>query len=301
MKKKFSIIAVLMVVIFNSIAQPNGGFENWNTTFNYQEPTGWQTLNFLTLTSPPNPMSASKVSGIDAHSGNFALKIKTIYINNNPVPQAFDDSMGLVFTGKITISPPTYRYGFPCTQRPEKLSFWAKYLPVGNDLGDARVYLRKWNGSTYDTIAKGDLPIPATSVYTFYELSLIYYSNNFPDSAIVGFGSSKSKSMARPNSTIFVDDVAFTGSVAVNELHSDSKKVKVFPNPATNNITIQADIEEAENVQIADISGKVIGVYKINNSNVIINTASFASGNYFYKIINNKNSTLANGKFNVIK
>jgi hypothetical protein len=301
MEKTAFILVFLMLAIFNGVAQPNGGFENWNTTFNYQEPSGWQTLNFLTITSPPNPMSASKASGIDVHSGNYALKIKTIHVNNNPLPAAINDTMGAVFTGKITISPPGYNYGFPYSQRPAMLEFWAKYIPVGGDTAGVRVFLRKWNGSGHDTIARGEMNIPPSASYSFFQLNLTYFFNELPDTAIIIFGSSRDRHIARQNSTLYVDDVTFTGWVGVNELNSNSKKVRVFPNPATDKITIEADIKDAESIQIIDVSGKILGVYKINNYSVTINTSLFSSGNYFYEIHSNKNSVIANGKFNVIK
>ena len=88
--------------MYNAKAQPNGGFEAWHTEYSFQNPDEWATLNFLTLTSPPNPLSAFKVTGIDTHSGNFALKLKTIAVTTNPAPAMLSDSAGVVFTGNVT-------------------------------------------------------------------------------------------------------------------------------------------------------------------------------------------------------
>ncbi len=301
MKKKIVIFSILVSAIFNCIAQPNPGFELWHSEYSYQVPDDWQTLNFLTMFPPPNPLSASKATGIDKHSGNYALKIKTIFVSNNPAPNIISDTVGLAFTGKITLSPPAYKYGFPYTGRPEKLEFWAKYLPVGGDSAGARVVLLKWNGVTRDTIAFAEIPFGATISYTFFQFSLAYYSTAIPDSAAILFGSSKRQSQSRVGSTLFIDDVALTGWVGIDDRTKFSNKVKIFPNPARENVTIQTQIGDASIVKVSDVSGKQVGVYKIRNYSANINTGLFAEGVYFCEILDKKERIITKGKFNVVK
>lgn len=301
MKKAVITLVFLTSLILNADSQPNGGFENWVTEFNYQTPENWQTLNFLSIFTPPNPLSAFKATGIDKHSGNSALKLKTIFVNNNPVPGSINDTIGYVFTGKINISPPSLKLGTPYTERPEKLEFWAKYLPVGMDLAAVTVILQKWNGTTTDTIARVDIIIDATVTYTLFQADLIYQSTTIPDTAIIGFSPSYKESKARVGSTLYIDDVALTGWVSVEEQNIYSDKVQLFPNPATDAININAKIDEADNIQLIDVSGKLMGNYKIENYNANINTALFAEGIYFYEIRDRKNKPLTKGKFNVIK
>ncbi|MDP1745728.1 MAG: T9SS type A sorting domain-containing protein [Bacteroidota bacterium] len=289
------------LLTLNCFSQTNGGFENWVTEFNYQTPDNWQTLNFLSIFTPPNPISAFKATGIDKHSGNSALKLKTIFVNNNPVPGAINDTIGYVFTGKINISPPSLKLGVPYVGRPEKLEFWAKYLPVGMDLGAVTVILQKWNGATTDTIARTDIIIDSTIIYTLFQADLIYQSTEVPDTLIIGFSPSYKKSIARVGSTLYLDDVALTGWVGIDEQNIYSDKVKVFPNPASDEININATFDEADNIQIIDVSGKLMGNYKIQNYNANINTGLFAEGIYFYEIRDRKNEPLTKGKFNVVK
>jgi hypothetical protein len=301
MKKIIIIYIFLTFSIVPLKSQPNSGFENWSTVFNYQSPDGWQTLNFLSVFSPPNPISSFKATGIDKHSGNFALKIKTIFVNNNPAPDAIDDTVGLVFTGKINLSPPSYKYGFPYVGRPEKLEFWAKYTPIGSDTGGAIIVMRKWNGTGNDTIAYGELKISATEAFTLFKVDLTYYSAGLPDSAAIIFGSSKRISEARVGSTIYVDDVALTGWVGIDEQTIYADKVKVFPNPAKEEISIIARVDDAYNVKVIDIMGKQIGIYKIENYVTTINCRSFLEGIYYYEIADKNDKILIVGKFNVLK
>lgn len=300
MKKILIILTVLVCENLNSFAQPNGGFENWTTVYTYQVPDGWANLNFLSIFTPQN-LSAFKATGLDKHSGNYALKLKTIYVYNNPAPDKIDDTVGIVFTGKININPASYKYGFAYTGRPEKLEFWAKYIPVGNDTAGVRVVLLRWNGTGHDTIAFGELVIKATDVYTLFQYNLTYNSTAIPDTAAIVFGSSKRYADARVGSTLFVDDVAFTGWVGIEEHDLFADKVKIFPNPATDNVNILAQIDEATNIKIIDALGKPVGEYKIQNYSATINTSLFAEGLYFYQIRNKKARILTKGKFNVIK
>jgi hypothetical protein len=50
-----------------------------------------------------------------------------------------------------------------------------------------------------------------------------------------------------------------------------------------------------------DSSGKLRGIYKIQNYNAKVNTSLFAAGIYFCDIRDKKNKVITNGKFNVIR
>jgi len=300
MKKWVFIFTILVGAILITKAQPNPGFENWTTSFGIQDPDHWQTLNFFAIDTS-NPLSALKATGIDKHSGNYALKLRTVYIQNNPYASVIGDTTGGVFTGKFTYSPFAYKYGFPYTGRPQKLEFWSKYYPVGSDTAGAVIILKKWNGSATDTIAIGSTDINATAGYTPFTIDLVYYSNELPDSAVIGFTPSKLRETSRINSTLYVDDVSLTGWVGINKYDKSDKLVKVLPNPARDNLTIFAQIDGASNVNIFDALGKSVGIYKMENSKANIYSSSFPEGIYFYEIRGKKDEIFARGKFNVIK
>ncbi len=301
MKKCISNFVILISLHLSCNAQLNGGFENWSNEFNYQVPDNWQTLNFLSI-FPPNPISAFKVTGIDKHSGNYALKLKTIFVSNNPVPGTLNDTIGYVFTGKVNISPPSLIIGIPYTERPEKLNFWAKYIPVGEDIGGVSVTLLKWNTTNHDTIANCDIKIDSTILsYTLFQMHLNYFSTALPDTLIIGFTPSYKKSIARVGSSLYLDDVAFTGWVGIEEPNPYTDKIKIFPNPATDIVNILAEIEDADHVQIINNAGKLLSVYKIQNYSAKINIDLFAEGIYFYEIRDKKDRILTKGKFTVVK
>ncbi len=301
MNKTSLLILISVFAIINCTAQPNAGFENWHNEFSYQVPDSWASLNFLSVISSANALSAFKATGLDKHSGNYALKLKTVFVPNNPAPGVIDDTVGLVFTGKVNISPPSYVYGFPFTDRPEKLEFWAKYSPVGYDTGGVRIIMLKRNGTHRDTIAFGELKIAATPSYALFQYNIPYLSSELPDTAIVIFGASKNRASARVGSVLFIDDITFTGWVGINEHDVYADKVKIFPNPATNFLNVFAQIDEAFSVKVTDAFGRTAGVYNIQNHSANINTGLYADGIYFYEICDSNYKCLTKGKFNVTK
>ena len=264
MKTTLITFTILLSAILITKAQPNGGFEDWTLDFTFEDPDHWQTFNFLSRLVPAKPLSAFKAISIDKHSGNYALKIKTVFLNNKPSQIKLGDSAGAVFTGKINYSPPFRTYGFPYSGRPEKLDFWFKYTPIGTDAAGAGDMLLKWNGAGHDTIATGTVALLTTSDYTLSQVPLVYNLTTQPDTAIIVFTASNDSTLARVGSTLFIDDVLFTGWVGINEPELLAN-VKIFPNPAKDYLTILAEIKEAENVRIFDTSGKSAGIYNIRN------------------------------------
>lgn len=297
---KFVFTQIFICFFLFSVAQPNPGFEDWELEYGAESPIGWQTLNFLSLMG--NPHSSFKVGGLEKFAGNYSLKIKSVNISSNPLPVVFDDTMGGIFTGKINISPTYYKYGFPYSGRPEHLDFWYKYFPVGDDFGVAIVLLTKWNGVKRDTIAETDTAIYHNPTYQKFQLKLNYRSNEIADTAVILFGSSNDKDFARVGSTLFLDELAFTGWVGIDELSQNKNEdVKIFPNPAKNkvNILFKNKSEDAM-LHIINGNGKVVYNQQLSLFNNEINIETYPPGVYFYKVVS-ENKYLASGKFTVVK
>jgi hypothetical protein len=281
---------VFFVFLFHeNSAQPNGGFENWITEFSYETPEDWQTMNVLSLTTPPNPLSAFKSSGIDKYSGFYGLKIQSIHVTNNPAPAGIADTFGVVFKGKITISPTSFKPGFPYNARPEKLQFYSKYNPVGNDTALVWVLLRKWNGVATDTIAFGVLEIAATPIFGLFEIPLIYQSDSqYPDSADIAFFSSRDSLTARVGSALFVDDVLFTGWVGMDEYTYTPENIKLYPNPIKNELNIDFSSRLINPTAIIyDCSGKKVETYTLDLNSSKLDLSGLLSGFYFLELKNN--------------
>jgi hypothetical protein len=288
-----------------SLAQNNGGFENWTTVgtgaTSYEEPVDWQTFNILSVFG--NPISTFKVSGADKYSGNYALKVVTVYLPNKMIPQ-LPDSFGAAFNGKIILSPPSYQPGRPYTSRPTKLGLYAKYLPVGVDSAQVTVTLSRNLNNVRDTIAFGQLEIASCPSYSFFQLSLNYRSNATPDSASIFFATSNIVSPAparRLGSSLFLDDISFILPIGTNEYTNYSQYIKIYPQPATDVINISNSGNEGNQVEVFNFIGQPIGKFLFSMGSVAINTTLFKNGCYFYKVLGEGAIPITRGQFIISK
>ncbi|MGB3947153.1 MAG: T9SS type A sorting domain-containing protein [Bacteroidia bacterium] len=297
---KFYYVTIILFMVFLSVsAQPNGGFENWEMEYGNESPVGWQTPNFL-CAFPFNTVSATKVGGIDKHSGNYALKLKSVHLITNPAPSFLDDTIGVAFTGTINLAPLYLKHGYSYTARPEMLNVWYKYLPVGNDKGTAGALLTRWNGVKRDTIAKADSILLYNPTYSLMQLHFNYFSDEFPDSAVVLFASSRYDDFARVNSTLFIDDIEFTGWVSVDD-NRQKHMVSLYPNPAIEEVNFKIETKGDIKINIFYPMGKQIAELNFVDNRLSLDTKTYASGVYFYEVINEKMVLLTRGKFAVAK
>jgi hypothetical protein len=85
----------------------------------------------------------------------------------------------------------------------------------------------------------------------------------------------------------------------VNEI-SQTHNTLVYPNPATNQISFRYSAQNAQNIFVYDITGRVIGQTEMKNGMATLNTSAFASGIYFYHVTDKSGNMLDNGKFSVL-
>lgn len=295
--KRYLIILLFLISFISVSAQPNGGFEDWEIEYGNEGPVGWQTPNIL-CAFPFNTVSATKVSGIDKHSGNYALKIKSVHLVTNPAPNILDDTVGGAFTGTINLAPLYVKHGYPYNARPEMLNFWYKYFPVGNDKGNGGALLTKWNGTKRDTIAIANSVLNYNPTYSFVQLTFEYFSNEIPDSAVILFSSSRHHDDARVNSTLFLDDVAFSGWVSVAD-YEQKNTVTLYPNPAKDDVHFKINSKEEIQINIMNATGKQIATLIATDKEINLDTRKYASGVYLYEVVNKKKELITRGKFTV--
>ncbi len=318
--KKLLLSIIAAGTSFCAFAQnPTMDFESWTTMNNGtisvpEEPTNWVTGNQLvSFVSPGNSTSVFKVTGTEAHGGTYAMKIVTVDVVNDPSGGQLPDPTGVAFVGKVQLSPLKLISGFPYTARPTTCTFWHKYTPMASDSASCGVVLTKWNGAKRDTIAIGGIVIKtAASAYTLSTFTLTYdptFSTVIPDSMILGFSASclATNTCGVAGSTLWVDDLSFSGYNNVNE-HSSSSGVIVYPNPATDHISITSDALESVSVIVFDVMGReVISSTQVDQSHPLklktwtLQTTNLVSGVYSYSLNNVDGASLRSGKFTISK
>lgn len=270
-----------------TIAQlPNHDFEKWDST-GYEDADNWMGLNDLAVASG---VSADAVKTTDAHTGSFAMQIKTEIAN--PFGQG-NDTLGYVTTGSLGRGGLVG--GFPYSNRPIKLSFYYKYNPTNsNDSANAGVWIN-YKGKKLDS---SFVSLPASSSYTLYEMTIPYIGKNMPDTVNIAFASSnvaakKHGGIAYIGSTFIVDDLLFTDYTGIEEQNSNISMLNIFPNPATNSLYLQCykNDNEAIDFTINNTLGQVVFSKKMNiaandNNPQKIQIGNLASGIYIYSVKN---------------
>jgi hypothetical protein len=304
--KNILLIAFLFLTgIFGSIAQvPNGSFENWISysgtsiigfPFSGEYPTGWQTSDSL-FQYVSAPHSAVR-EGTDKCDQLFSIKLTSVTALGTTGPGTA--------TNGVVESPTLIDKGTPDTTRYQELSGCYKYTPSGSDHGIISAYLLKWNTSTSlrDTVATAILTTNATTGVTNFQTDFIYREIYKPDTMLIILLSSPGIGNAVDGSTLIVDKVALSGWVGINEANSQIKSVRLFPFPASSQLTVDVDLAHAirMNYEIMDIAGKKITTDKMQSTTQKIDVSQLAPGNYFITLRDDNGKQLYSGKFSVAR
>ncbi len=283
MTKSILISTALMFLIMISKAQttiPNAGFENWTSMGTYNNPDGWDQLNGMT--SAMSVCTCEKGTPGSVGASYLKLTSKTV-TGIGVVP-------GVAVCGVLDVVSMQPKSGFPFTAQPQSLTGKWQHMIFGSSQGFIDVKLTRWdNGSNSRVVvATGHVNLTGMAMsWANFSIPLSYNETNAPDSCIIAM--SASGTAPANNDYLWVDALAFTGSVTGLKQTDAEAKVTVSPNPSSSYLTI--DIPSLNNekvsVKIIDIQGKeVMEVQSINNSSKInLDISTLSKGNYVINIL----------------
>lgn len=311
MKKILLTISAVASSVIGAMAQsPDFSFETWNNvqfSTTIQDPQGWASLNTLNVfTATPKSVFKETTSPF---GGTASAKITTVKVTGALIPNPYQsgdiDTAGLLTIGQIVASPPSIKYGYNYTWRSQVLSFQSMYTPMAGDSAFVLATLTKWNGTSRDTIASGKYATgAATTSYSLNSITLTYdpaFAAVVPDSEQIFISSSiYNHDGAKIGSTFYIDDIAWSGYNSTDDINGSVNNVFVYPNPATNNISITSSIDAAT-IRITDITGRLLGNYSMTDNKTNIQTSTFAAGIYIYSVLDQKKNVLNRGRFEITK
>ena len=281
MNKPLIILAFLSSISFHASSQtiPNNGFETWatNPPTPFESAEGWAGGPSITKSS-------------NAHSGSFAMQLQTA-VFTNPNNGATDTISGNAFTGTPGMGPGMPGTpGFAFTARPDSLTGWYTFSPVGNDVNEIRVTLSRWDAITLqrEEIANTVFSCNPSDFYSRFSFPSQYSSSNIPDTASIEIRSSNSP-MEAPilGSILLVDDLEFTSADQTGfSIVESSSSFRYFPNPANDFMSVSS--RNNEKIKIINALGQTIESIQLNANSIIrISTFNYSNGIYF--IINEGN------------
>lgn len=109
----------------------------------------------------------------------------------------------------------------------------------------------------------------------------------FGNQKSIDFGAHNITSNSSSNN-LFVAKLSYTTGIETTTL-SGNNNIKIYPNPTSNNITIE-DIQPATTIQLFDVTGRLVATTTAQHSTTTISTYTLAAGTYILHF------TLPNGK-----
>ncbi len=298
MKAKFTLFVLFVAAFFAASAQqvPNSSFDSWTT--DTLAPDGWATYESVF----GFPLGLSGKDGVDKIVGPYSLKLESDSIPGQPAYGVVAGGVGLG-KGVMTGQGPQFA-GIAFAFKPDTLFLGYKYTSPASDTALMALTMTK-NGAGAFTggAATLALRLDATSQWSLlYTILTSFYTATVPDTLGVEFYASAGNAVK--GSTLHLDAVLF-GYVnlpsALQEV-ADKLNVSVYPNPASDVITISTDINTTGfRAVISDINGKLVSVNNLEGQKTIINVSEFSNGTYIYRIADAQGNILKQNRFNVVK
>ncbi len=302
------------ILTFNLNAQnPDPNFDlPWITSsigYPAKEATGWVSTNVLThaLISATNPTTVTQSATNCA--GTSSMRVETQNFNLGPLPPGFvDDTCGFAFTGGLVLFPSARLVdGFAYNQRPVQITYCYQTAPIAGDTSGVAVSLWKWNGTTRTYIGAAKKTYTSTvTAMTPATLTIAYSSTLTPDSMCIYVASSYKFSGttirygAKKGSTIHVDNFIYPAStVGVKETSVNEMNVVAYPNPANTLFYVNTESSDAKNLEIIDLTGKVLERLPFNDGKVKADVSKYYMGIYLYSVTDSNNQRLKTGKFTI--
>ncbi|HTA27364.1 MAG TPA: T9SS type A sorting domain-containing protein [Bacteroidia bacterium] len=321
-KLLLSFSALVILGLPRLIAQvPNAGFEQWTPNLlvpTANDPngglgtTGWWDLNvFNSSILGGSPITVFK-DNYQPFQGTYCAKIvsQTMSQTSFDTIKHFDPSFnypqtnGLIFTATIGFTGKVTA-GIPITNNWKSFSFYYKYFPNGSDTCSCTIGIYHWNSVTHqrDLIGGGIWKSGAQQASWTPETVNIFYdsASSKADTAFILFSAASIYSNPKVNDSMMIDSSAYLAS-GIDNIAAHSDNVNLYPNPANNQINFAVTGQfKVGMVEVYDITGKLMGTYIMHNNLLTINTQSFNTGLYLYKMYDNTGAQLNVGKFSVVK
>ncbi len=258
---------------------PNPDFETW-TTQSIAFPVGWDM-------DTRGNMEGSVARSSDKYSGNYAMKIQTIF-NNGDTVKGRTQTKGREMQN-------SWGPSFPVVGKPTSLKGFYKFLPQNGDTFRVTIQLFK-NGNS---IGWGDFMSSLNnSSYTPFSADIFYHNPvETPDSATIGistFIENDINHSPRGQSVAYIDNLSFDNYIyaGTNDAMYSHLNMMVYPNPAREHINVLLTFKQSDKIalRIMDIKGKVVEQFSEMNVGageilIPVNISTLSKGIYFVQVI----------------
>src|SRR5690554_3192205 len=247
--KKLLILSLIIPVYATAQTIPNGNFENWIMVGMYENPEFWVTDN--------TEIGQTVTKDYDSYEGEIAMRVTAL-------------PTGLGEYGEATTI-------FDLNYFASSLNFYAKY---STDAGVVSVEIRFFDANEDEIFSENWLSSESSEDYTLVSIPFTPYTT--PEdpppayarilvSAMVG-------DLAPGHAWISVDAMEMGVPQGLSELRQST--FKIFPNPASEYLSVQSSQEIIGNLKIFDAQGKRVFEKRILATSTEIDVRKFSPGIY---------------------
>lgn len=287
-----------------NLDDPNWVAGSCGNNINYENPgpaNFWVTMNQLCALGSPI-VTVTKTS--DAVSGQAAvLRTQILGTANADSTPGFLSRLvpGLINSGTLdvnnTFNP--LQQGKPFTSRPACFEGYYKYSPIFGD--SAAIYVKlalsgQTVGTAYISVTQ------AVNNYTFFSIPVNYVNSSNPDSINVVLVSSAGSqdNKGRKGSRLWVDEIHI-GTCTVGIEDKAIVLGQVFPNPASNDLTISlAENVSSGDFQLFNVEGKLVKSAFLSSMETTLSLNDLPNGMYFYTLVSQDGKRMS-GKLDISK
>lgn len=299
MKNVLNLILFFLYSTYGLTQIANGDFENWRilpTTPLSEDPVGW-TSNNPGIIHHYGTNSVEKSS--DSYSGNYAAKIKQFYDSTSTCKNSYFVYKELLFDTSL-YSNKCYGHGLDISTDYDTLSYFPYKLSFYYKTVNLKPSPFNWfEINVVDTTdpfgwgsGSGLQTIQLTQTSTYVRKEVILKNIIGVDFQLVRFNFNIRNSFDSlyKDGYVLIDNIQFEGISDVNEIDYN-EQISVYPNPATNNLSISSNEFKINEISIFDMYGKQIKTLDCNSHNEDINISFLPKGVYIFRILTNEKIT----------
>ena len=288
MKNKL-LLSILLFLIVSGYGQqlPNGNFESWIETGNYQNPVNWNTPNVYSSLAGEAVVDKSD----DAFSGEFSARLESKVINFLNQSFLIPGAITLAkFNVDIISQEFSYSGGWFLQQNVFQLKGMYKYHGVGNDSATILMYnFRNRENESYDTIGYGYTYLNDADVWTPFTVNMRYINGHVPDTFNVLIMSTTDEGLqdlSHGGSELFVDSLTIYTNTGILNLWEKPVTLHVFPNPSLSMINFEFE-ETGKNrkLNIYNPTGKQLSSHTFHDKTISVDMSGYTGGLYSYIVV----------------
>ncbi|MDX2431395.1 MAG: T9SS type A sorting domain-containing protein [Bacteroides sp.] len=296
---------LLFVVFLSAMASAqtqleNPGFEQWEDLQVSDPDTIREPVDWSSLKDSDDPALSSLAPVVcfrsqDAHTGNYSIKLLNI--------QSFIVANGVATNGRMHpnintdlafmyTDPEDGQWNTPFTGRPDSLVGWIKYAPQENDTLQIQALLHQGYGSRPDPDymenwigeAVFETPVHSGGEWVRFSVPFNYMHPSIPEYILVVLNSGNGFSPV-VGSALLVDDLEMIYNTPQSNL-SLLMQSEGFLYVVDNRQILLKDLDHSlfQDVQVYDISGKLLWTSELTSDQINIAPAQLNKGLYLVKL-----------------